>query len=79
MLTFITDQQRNEPDILSPVKHCSLFLLSLEGQFLARYEAPHTGWTHQALCQMNTLFEPAWTYCGVDAFLGEQWVGSTEI
>ncbi|MBE8574117.1 hypothetical protein [Vibrio sp. OPT18] len=75
MLTFVTDRTKNKPDILTPVKNRPLFLLSLEGQFLARYEAPNGGWTHQALSQMNTLFEPAWHYCGVDAFIGEQWVG----
>ncbi|MGR6831174.1 hypothetical protein [Aliivibrio wodanis] len=80
MITFVTDQlSPKEPDILTTVKFNSLLIMSLEGQYLARFHAPITGWTHQALCNMNTLFESAWAYCGVDAYLGNQWVGSSEV
>ena len=80
MITFVTDQlSPKEPDILTAVKFNTLLIMSLEGQYLARFDAPITGWTHQTLCNMNTLFESAWACCGVDAYLGNQWVGSSEV
>lgn len=80
MLTFVTDiQTTHEPDILATVKDKPLLLLTIDGQLLARYEAPQGGWTHLALCRMNRFIMPAWSELNIDAFLGEQWVGSSEI
>lgn len=79
MICFITNQLNDEKDILTPVMTRPLLILSTEGQLLARFDSPATGWTHHALCQMNIVFEPAWSFCGADAYLGEQWVGSSEV
>lgn len=66
----------NQNDTLTPLMTRPLLILSPEGQFLARYDAPSIGWTYLALCQMNTVFEPAWSFCGADAFLGDEKIGS---
>jgi hypothetical protein len=79
MLKFITDRQANEPEILEPVKDKSLLIMSLEGQCLGIYDAPKQGWTHYKLCQLSETFPEQWLFCGADALIGDQWVGSTEI
>jgi hypothetical protein len=80
MLNFITDIcHNNEPDILAPVKHKPLLIVSIDGQLLGRYEAPKEGWTHKLLCELNAIFPKEWRFCGADALLGEQWIGSTEV
>ncbi|MGF1884062.1 hypothetical protein [Vibrio splendidus] len=79
MMKFITDLQGDEPDILTPHKHKPLMIISLEGQSLRTYDAPSTGWTHDTLVQLSDFFLPQWSVCGAEAWLGEQWIGSTEI
>lgn len=79
MLKFITDVQSNEPDILSEVAHEKLLIMSIEGQFLASYDAPKKGWTHDVLLKMSQLFPTQWNFCGADAYLSDKWVGSTEV
>lgn len=77
MITFITDQRPGEPDILAPVKFSDLLILDLDGRSLASVAAPVGGWTHEILSrQCANLVDDA---NGVEAFLGDQWVGSTEI
>ncbi|EGR0468618.1 hypothetical protein BC355_17615 [Vibrio cholerae] len=81
MLVFITDTQSNrtEPDILADVRFKRLIIVSLEGQFLSAYNAPRQGWTHHILESLAHSFPNQWEICGADAYIGEQWVGSTEI
>lgn len=80
MIKFITDIcQEKEPDILTPVKDKTLLVVSLEGQLLGRYEAPEGGWTHEKLCSLNNIFPEQWQFCGADALIDDQFVGSTEI
>jgi hypothetical protein len=79
MIKFITDIQGNEPDILTQHKHKRLLIVSIEGQYLNSYEPPRLGWTHEALTKLAALFPTEWNYCGADAMLGDQFVGSTEV
>lgn len=80
MITFITNQlTTHEPDILTECKHQNLLVMSLEGQQLALIIAPREGWSHERLCDLNACFPPQWTVCGAEAYLGQQWVGSTEV
>lgn len=80
MIKFITDiRSSNEPDILTPVKHLALLIVSIEGQYLGKYEAPKNGWTHERLCALSETFPLQWAACGADALLGDQFVGSSEI
>lgn len=80
MIKFITDiQHKDEPDLLSNVSNKRLMIVSIEGQLLATYNAPTIGWTHELLVRLTRYFPSEWGYCGAEALLGEQWVGSTEI
>ncbi|EJV9475505.1 hypothetical protein ACT0XK_004373 [Cronobacter sakazakii] len=75
MITYITDQQNGEPDILAPLQSETLIIKSLEGKDLLKVAAPKTGWTHEALCAIQSAESEE----GADAYLGAQWVGSTEV
>ncbi|MCG3741167.1 MULTISPECIES: hypothetical protein [Gammaproteobacteria] len=79
MINFIF-QCLNKPEYEVPAyaKKAPLYLLSLDGQLLAKHDAPDTGWTCESLINTNQKAEPAWNFCGVDAYLGELWVGSSE-
>jgi hypothetical protein len=80
MLKFITDRLTPcEPEILEPVKDKTLLIVSLEGQCLGIYDPPNGGWTHNLLCKLSESFPEQWSYCGADALIGDQFVGSTEI
>lgn len=78
MITFITDQRSGEPDILSPNKSAPLRIFSLDGIELSCVAAPTGGWTHEDLLgQARSLEHLAQN--GADAYLGDAWVGSTEV
>lgn len=78
MLTLVTDQRAGEPDLLAPVKHSPFEMRSLRGEVLKVVEAPASGWTHELLLAVAATHE--WiTGEGGDGYLGDQWVGSTEI
>jgi hypothetical protein len=80
MIIFATEKRhRNEPDILKTHKHQNLLITSPEGQRLALFIAPEKGWTHQSLCDLNANFPPQWEFCGAQAYLGEQWIGSNQL
>ncbi len=80
MIKFITDiQSDSELDILTPNKDKTLLIVSIEGQLLASYTPPSLGWTHSELIRRSRDFPTEWNFCGADALLGEQWVGSTEV
>jgi hypothetical protein len=50
--------------------------VAMDGQELATIPAPASGWTHDALERVRPAIPEgeAW-----DAFLGTQWVGSSEL
>jgi hypothetical protein len=73
VITFITDIQSNEPDILEEIKMEKLRVLSLSGLSLLVIPAPTGGWSHASLVQLCQLPDEA------DAFLGTTWIGSTEV
>ena len=75
MLTYVTDVQGDEPDILTARRYDVLIIRTLDGNVLLRKSAPEGGWTHKKLMEN----QPANTEEGADAFLGEHWVGSTEV
>lgn len=72
---YITDQRLGEPDILTPVKHSRLIIKSLEGHEIYSQEAPDDGWTHERLSKV----QPEGMQYGADAYLENEWIGSTEI
>lgn len=78
MITFITDVRgSHEPDVLTPVAHQALELRCLDGTVLLAVPAPGV-WTHIALVKLAEEQE-ALTEGGADAYLGDCWVGSTEV
>ncbi|MBW3834711.1 hypothetical protein A6767_10535 [Aeromonas veronii] len=78
-MKFITDIIGDEPELLTPL--IAMEPLEIVDLFdrkvvLFRYEAPQGGWTHEALCSQNI---PLHKLQGADAYLGNEWVGSTEV
>jgi len=79
MFTFITNNHNAcEPDILTINQHKPLLIVSLEGQWLARYNPPSSGWTQQTLQLLSHSFPEQWAFCGAEALLGEHPVGVIE-
>lgn len=75
-VTFVTDVRDGEPDILSGYEFEDLVFVDYGGREVFRV-GPDGCWTHGQLEQLRVpaRFEDE---C-LDAFLGEQWVGSTEV
>lgn len=74
-ITFITDIQENEPDILKSVQYGELTLISASGVIL-RARAPEEGWTHDLLVNIYSAIK---FVTPVDAKIDDMWVGSTEV
>ncbi|EGR1271158.1 5'-deoxynucleotidase [Vibrio parahaemolyticus] len=75
-IKFVTDQRPGEPDILAGNEQSDLILTDLEGKELKRIK-PTAPWTHETLSMLTISSE--WARMGVEAYLGKQWVGSTEV
>lgn len=78
MITFITDERAGELVILEPVYKEDLKVVDLEGRLIEVVEAPRKGWTHQVL-QSTAERLAVKTSKGAEAYLGDSWVGSTEV
>ncbi|QPS78358.1 MULTISPECIES: hypothetical protein [Delftia] len=64
-----------ESDLLSGHEHCVFRFVTGAGDHqLAAHQPPKAGWTHDALDAIVVPKAEPW-----DAFLGAQWVGSSEI
>lgn len=74
-LTFITDIQSGDPDILKPVKKEELTLYSDSGVILTA-NAPKDGWTHELLVQLYSHIK---FVTAVNAKVADVWIGSTEV
>ena len=77
-ICFVTDQRPDEKDILSPLKQSELEVRDLDGYLIRSLPAPEQGWSHAALDSLARELAP-WTYRGAEAYLGGEWVGSTEV
>ncbi|MBF6615556.1 MAG: hypothetical protein ITG07_02405 [Candidimonas sp.] len=77
-LNFITDVRGNEPDLLAATKHLTLKIRDLDGATIKTIPAPATGWTHDRLLAIAARHEDL-VFEGADAYLGDCWVGSTEV
>lgn len=75
LITYITDQHPGEDDILTPLCGQTLTIKTLAGDTLYQQEAPPSGWTHAQLMHI----QPEGIGEGADAYLAQEWVGSTEI
>jgi len=74
-ISYITDQRPGERDILTGLELNRLEIRDLAGEVLLTVDAPSTGWTHESLSAVQTPKANA----GADAWLSDQWVGSTEL
>lgn len=80
MCTFVTDRRPGENDILAGINSLPLLIVSLDGGFIERIDAPVSGWTHELLVHAGEELAKREVLAeGADAFLGEHWVGSTEV
>lgn len=86
MITFITDRRKRrdgtyERDILADVAHLPLTILAIDESPIAVMTSK-TEWTHASLVallpQLNENFAEQLSE-GANAYLGDQFVGSTEI
>lgn len=79
MLYFVTDCRPGEPCIIQGHERAPLVIKTMEGEELLRL-APIQPWTHERLIglPLQDLLGEALER-GADAYLGEQWVGSTEV
>lgn len=82
MITIITDIKGNEPDILTAFKHEDLVLKVRGEREVFRANAPGYGWTTEQLEQVCEEYCKiiSWTqFDALEAYVGNQWVGSTEV
>ncbi len=86
MLKFITDRQTRrdgtlEPCLLTGRRLAPLVIRTLEGEKIAEV-LPVGPWTHDKLTELGPGLEAMFAdqlKHGADAYLGGEWVGSTEV
>lgn len=79
MIYFVTDQWAGEPDILAPVRHEILYIKDLSGDLIVEICPADKVWTHKALLDIaKALSDGEMCEDGANAYLGHEWVGSTE-
>lgn len=77
-ICFVTDVRPGEKDILNPVRLEPLHIFGLNDELIDTIQPPVDGWTHAALLAQAESLAPRITQ-GACAYLGSQWVGSTEV
>lgn len=79
MLTFVTDMNEGEPDILDGHEHSDLVIKNLQGDILLILAASEP-WTHEKLIalELGQMIGQGLSD-GADAYLGDNWIGSTEV
>ncbi len=78
MITFVTDVLPGEPDILEGVRYKELRILAIDDSPIKTVPAPKGGWTHEVLQNTGALLADE-TEEGANAYLGSEFVGSTEV
>lgn len=73
---FITEQLKGEPCVLKGNTMKTLYIRSLSGEILKEFN-PTSPWTHESLINLDLENIPGIEY-GADAYLGNEWIGSTE-
>lgn len=76
----VTDQRPGEPDILTDFKHQNLIFKGHCGP-TTEVQPPKEGWSHETIVREVERFneKAVVRYDVWDAYLGEQWIGSTEV
>ncbi|NLC22646.1 MAG: hypothetical protein GX771_12210 [Halomonadaceae bacterium] len=80
MIKFVTDHKPGEPNILEGNDMKPLLVKNLDGDLLSTL-VPSEPWTHEGLCglALETFVDEKAIRYGADAYLGDVWIGSTEI
>lgn len=79
-VTVITDVQGDEPDVLFSVQHEPLIIRTHTLEEHARVIAPECGWSHEIIQgKVDKICRHLLDHCVVEVYLGEHWIGSTEI
>lgn len=65
-----------EPDLLLGREYDVLNIKDLDGIPCISYSPPHQGWTHDALEGVDYYSVSPF---GWDAYLGNEWIGSSEV
>ena len=78
MLYFWSDRRPGEPDILGPLKDLTLVITDLADSPAYVAAAPPGGWTHELLDAKARELQDFTAPNGANAFLGTEYVGSTE-
>ena len=60
-------------------KNAPLLIISEDGQLINRIDAPTHGWDHHQLCMTDTTQYHSSVDIAVDAFLGDQKIGSSNV
>lgn len=77
-ITLVTDRRRDEPCILLGFEYEPLRIIKNDNNEVAVVVAPKGGWTHNRLTLRSEISaEDDGSY--YDAFLGNRWIGSTEV
>lgn len=75
LIKFIVNTLKGERDILTPIKDEMLTIKDGDGVLIYNHYAPHGGWTYEELQNNHsTVFADT-----AEAYLGDVWVGSTEV
>jgi hypothetical protein len=77
-ITLVTDRRGDEPCILLGFEYEPLRIIKNDSDEMAVVLAPNGGWTHTRLSLRPEISaEDDGSY--YDAFLGDRWIGSTEV
>lgn len=65
-----------EPDLLAGNEKKTLIIMDLSGEVLASFKPDSSGWTHDQLqaIDIHSMAPEGW-----DAYLADDWIGSSEI
>lgn len=66
-----------EPDLLHGNEDKPLIVKDLEKVEVMRFTPPDTGWTHDTI-EATAIPEHVY-FAGCDFYLGDNWIGSTEV
>lgn len=78
MIKFVTDVRPGEKEFPPETFSKPLKVVDLDGKELETRQQPDGGWSHDKLLEVAQVLGGITTN-GADAFLGDVWVGSTEV
>ncbi|SGZ09442.1 hypothetical protein [Moritella viscosa] len=68
-----------EVDLLLGREHESLIFKDDEDCIINTFKSPRCGWSHALIERVYSYFGTNLYYCCYDIYLGDKWVGSSEV